>query len=200
MENNYYAETLRRIREKYSANPGGLYLPDSQLPFKPHDALYEIPKNFAKLQAFGRITWGQVLQANEHLYVPGDLDLPFAMVFSDHPLTDSSPDILIRIARDFVQYKPQNIPKKNIPYPMREGVYGLRDEFSRQTLYIDLRSSGMYPVNVHFSTLIGYRTHLPNGVINSQLYPMIYLPYKPNIAMILPKEYYTDENGELMTF
>ena len=59
-----------------------------------------------------------------------------------------------------------------------------------EPLYIDYLKKKKHSFNVYDVAIMVYRDHLYERKIVERLYPIIYLPEDPSIAMIVPSEIY----------
>lgn len=184
-----YEEELEVIRSCYKNNKHFMTIPPKPMWLKDSNPLIRIYRNFQQLKDRGQITYGCIVQANSMLFSDdNDKDCPADIIIADNPTSDDYPDELLEIANELFSYK--SVPNFRIPKNVREVAKLLKNEYRMEPMYIDYSKKKKHSFNVYNVPIMVYREHLYERKITQRLYPVIYLPENPGIAMILPSEIY----------
>lgn len=141
-----------------------------------------------RLRREGIITWGHVVQANELLFEKGLEDHPGELVYSIKGDSHGDPDELARVAGELFELK-GSMPDSPELAPI--AAY-LTDELTR-AFGIDIPSVVSPNLQCQVSSAMFVRKHLPGGVLNKSLMPILVLPDDPQIAMPLPSRYWPED-------
>ena len=135
----------------------------------------------------GRIVWGHIIQANNALYEPGTDDLPAAIIYSDDPEMDKYPHLLDEYASSLYHIKGQATTPE-----LSEFSRKLADEIeSDWKLKIPKSLTGVY--QCYYLTNMIFRKHLPDGFLESGLFPIMIYPEKTDVGFVLPSQFWTKD-------
>ena len=132
----------------------------------------------------GRVVWGRLVQANNHLFQPGPHDLPGQIVYDPSGRTD--PEGLDAVAQNLFGLKgtrPRNpslafiagqltherTGANGFPVPATLGARGLRT-----------------------STLLFHRPHMPGGRMSGHVFPVLVSDAAPGVVMMLPARFWPE--------
>lgn len=183
-----YEAMLNEIRECYKRNQHLMTIPPKPVWLRDDNPLIRIYQNFQQLKDRGHIAYGCIVQANSDLFDDGNKDLPADIIIADSQIGEMFPEDLIDIAQELFSYR--SVPNFRIPKNVREVVKLLKDEYRMEPMYIDYSKKNEHPFNVYNVPIMVFREHLYERKIMHKLYPVIFLPENPGVAMILPSEIY----------
>jgi len=133
----------------------------------------------------GRVVWGFVIQANSLMFQPGKVNCPGEMVYSLEDSYDPDPFDLQTIAKTLFDLKgttpedPELSPIADYLTDERIRVFGLKvPEWIARTL----------PCKI--STTFFVRKHIPGGMIQKPLFPLIVNPQTPHVVLPLPEKFW----------
>lgn len=153
---------------------------------KPSEPLYEILKQQQLLLTQGTIVWAALVQANNLLFSPGDVDCPAQLVYSRDPCFDSRPQELSAIASAIFKLK-NTAPSDPAEKAMADRV---TDEMDRT---MGWRLPDLLTDKEVFSaTFMVFRRHIPNGVLAAGFFPILVHP-STQAVMIVPFEFWPIE-------
>ena len=133
----------------------------------------------------GHVVWAWLVQANKMLFEPGKWDSPAAVVYSDDPSFDASPEELSDVAEALFDLKGRAGAGDDVAY----FAEALADEVVRDArLPVPSRLTGGR--RVYYATIVVMRAHLPDGVLRRPLVPLLVRPNRTPWAMILPSHYW----------
>ncbi len=153
---------------------------------KPSDRLFEILERQTLLYAEGKIVWAALIQANNLLFSPGAADCPALLACSDDHYFDARPTELHEVAHKVFSYKgtaPADPELKALAELVtdeadRSMKFALPKVFSRK--------------DIQMSTFMVFRKHIPNGVLNMKMFPVLIHPATAAV-MIVPFEFWPIE-------
>lgn len=134
----------------------------------------------------GEIVWAALVQANQDLFQPGPDNLPGAVLYSTDPRMDSCPNIMLQAASELFEIKGKQLENPEL-----------------QTFSDALAHETGRPVNLSvppvltngipcsFTVIEFERRHLPRGILQGQLMPILIHPSTPSI-MMLPAWYWAE--------
>lgn len=189
-----YEGMLDTVRKCYRENQHLMVLPPKPAWLTDENPLIKIYRNFPDLKKKGYITYGCIVQANAQLYEDGDRDLPADIIIADSPVGEMFPEELIDIANELYRYT--EVSSFKVPKAAREVVKQLKDEYDMTTRYIDFKKKGEHPFNIYNIPIMVFREHLYERKIKYKLYPVIFLPENPGVAMLVPSEIYRPREEE----
>ena len=153
---------------------------------KQTDGLTEFFERQTLLLTEGHIAWGALVQANELLFKPGEANCPALLVHSPDSYFDSRPQELRLIGSTFFSLK-------NIEFAdpeLKEVARLVTDEMDR-SMGFELPKVFSDKV-VQSATFMGFRKHIPNGVLSSSLFPLLTHP-STQAVMMVPFEFWPIE-------
>ncbi|QNK68633.1 hypothetical protein [Variovorax sp. PAMC26660] len=153
---------------------------------KPTDGLTEFFERQTLLLTEGHIVWGALVQANQLLFKPGEANCPALLVHSPDSYFDSRPQELRLIGHTFFSLK-------NIDFAdpeLKEVARLVTDEMDR-SMGFELPKVFSNKV-VQSATFMGFRKHIPNGVLSSGLFPILTHP-STRAVMMVPFEFWPIE-------
>jgi hypothetical protein len=150
-----------------------------------NDTLQTFFKNQSRLMCQGNLVWGQVVQANTALFIPGRTAYPADVIFPTKQIPDFEPEILTEIATIIFRLKGT---EPTDPLLLKVAKH-LTDEYDR-TFGLFIPSSFCLNIPCELSTIYIDRKHLPNGYLSRSLFPLIVNSKTPKIATILPSKYW----------
>jgi hypothetical protein len=149
------------------------------------DQLQLFFKNQHRLRCQGQVVWGNIVQANTGLFMPGHIGYPADIVYASQPPANFEPEILRSIAHQIYGLKDTQ-PTDPVAKKVADH---LTDEYQRIFgLYVPSSLASGIPCEI--STIFIVRNHLPNGYLSQVLVPLLLSPEQPKIAMILPSKYW----------
>lgn len=181
----YYEEEMNRIEKKMEKVRPFLSLPGRPDWMRDDDGLMRIYNNFSELKRRGKLTYACIVQANVLLFEEGAQNHPASVIYTQDVAGRSNPEILVSLANELYQYKSQFILKA--PRNMRKAVKHLKSEYDRGPEYIDFSRKKEYPFNMYLTTVMIYREHLIEHKLDERIYPVLYLPDKPEVVMLVPE-------------
>lgn len=141
------------------------------------------------LRKYGRVYYGILVQANAVLFEKKpDVDCPAQIVYSDDPKAKTDLELLSAVANAVYSYK--NKPLEDVPPEWRELAACVTDEYSYAYKHFDVGYHGG-KAKMHMPTIMVFRHHLPDGVLQGRLFPILAAPKHTEAAMILPKQYWS---------
>ena len=189
-----YEKMLEEIRKCYKENQHLMTLPPKPEWLREENPLIKIYRNFPELKSRGHITYGCIVQANYLLFEDGDKDLPADIIIADSPIGEEFPEKLIDVARELNDYT--EVSNFRVPRNVREVVKQLKDQYDMRTRYIDYSKKGEHPFNIYNIPIMVFREHLYERKIMHKIYPVIFLPENPGVAMFVPSEIYSPRQEE----
>lgn len=152
----------------------------------PMEAVY---KDIDILKKYGRVYYGILVQANTILFEKEpDIDCPAQIVYSTDPKAMIDLELLSTVATAIYSYK--NKPLEEVPPEWRELAACVTDEYS----YTYKRFKVGYQnrqAEIYMPCIMVFRKHLPGGVLQGRLFPILAAPEKSEAAMILPEQYWS---------
>jgi hypothetical protein len=142
-------------------------------------------KNHDRLIQQGNLVWGNVVQANNNLFAPGQISYPADVVYAANQVPDFEPEILREIANKIYTLKGTQ-PTNAV---LLQVANHLTNEYDR-AFGLFVPSSFALNIPCEISTIFVARQHLPNGYLSRLLVPLILNPAQPKIATILPARYW----------
>jgi hypothetical protein len=161
------------------------YLSISTPAWANNDTLQTFFKNQNRLMSQGDLRWGNIVQANTALFIPGQTSCPADVIFPAQQIPDFNPEILSEIASKIFRLKGT---EPTDPQLLKVAKH-LTDEYDR-TFGLFVPSNFCLNIPCELSTIFIDRKHLPNGYLSRSLFPLIVSPAQPKIAMILPSKYW----------
>lgn len=150
------------------------------------DGLTEFFDRQALLLTEGHIAWGALVQANELLFKPGEANCPALLVHSPDNYFDSRPQELRLIGSTFFSLKSIEFADPEL----KEVTRLVTDEMDR-SMGFELPKVFSEKV-VQSATFMGFRKHIPNGVLSSGLFPVLTHP-STRAVMMVPFEFWPIE-------
>lgn len=133
----------------------------------------------------GQVVWGAVVQANKRLFVPGPIDAPASVIFSEDPWFDDHPTALVQIADALFKLKgtqPADAQRRAFADLLTvETAPGMR--FPVPTSMSEGRA-------IYHSSVVLPRKHLPRGLLAGQLLPMFLDPAGTGAVLLVPAAYW----------
>lgn len=152
----------------------------------PTDGLMEVVRQQRRLLAEGRIVWGALVQANNQLFAPGDLDLPAMLVYSLDPYFDARPAELRSIGSKVFALKGTEPADPELNSLARL----ITEEVDRS---MGLRLPPVFsPQELRSAVFVVFRQHIPNGVLSCGLFPIL-THTATDAVLILPFEFWPAE-------
>lgn len=161
--------------------------------FRFGDALAKLVQNGTLRELFGTgvVTWGHVIQANAELYSPAPAsdsytyDRAGEVVFEIHGDSLGVPLDLQRVADDLAGLKDRS--------DLGADLQVWADYLTAETVRVvgwQVPTSLAPRSSLFVSTTLFRRRHLPTGVLQQSLLPLVVAPEQPHFAMPLPKDYW----------
>jgi hypothetical protein len=145
---------------------------------KPTDGLTEFFEWQTLLLTEGHVAWGALVQANQLLFKPGEDNCPALLVHSLDSYFDARPQELQLIGSTFFSLK-------NIDFDdpeLKEVARLVTDEMDR-SMGFELPKVFSDKM-VQSATFMGFRKHIPNGVLSSGLFPILTHPSTRAVMMV----------------
>jgi len=147
--------------------------------------------NHQKLLASeGIIVWGNIIQANEKLFIEGNKDYPAAIIYSLDPKMDGIPEVLQTASTSLFSVKGKRTDPELQIFSDK-----LADEMVRDWK-IPIPTKLTEGIQCYYITTMVIRKHLPGGYLANSLFPFLVCPSKTDVGMILPEEYWAPEFKE----
>jgi hypothetical protein len=157
------------------------------------DGLLRILEDQDRLLAQGQVFWGQLVQANQILFVPENrMTCPANVVYSTDSFFDGRLSLLSSMARGLFAQKGSTRADREI----QEFVDAVTDEM-RRVLRQEMPHSYTGGRSVYFATCFIQPTHLPFGYLNRPSFPIIVNPEQTPAMMLLPSRYWSPDLIEL---
>jgi hypothetical protein len=150
-----------------------------------NDTLQTFFKNQHRLMSQGELGWGNIVQANTALFIPGQTSYPADVIFTAKQIPNFDPEILREIASKIFRLKGTEPAD---PQLLKVAKH-MTDEYDR-TFGLFVPSNFCLNIPCELSTIFIDRKHLPNGYLSRSLFPLIVSPAQPKIATILPSRYW----------
>jgi hypothetical protein len=188
MEDLDYAAILADMNRAFGKAPRWVHGRDKiRMPlwaFTTGDLLARIYWKQSVLLKRGQIVWGALVQANKNMFVPGPNNHPGNMIYSRDPDSFGRPDILLDAADSLFSIKGQAAATPEL----QRFADTLADEMERLLrVYVPCElTSGLETV---FTGLMFDRRHLPMGIIDRRILPMLVHPDLDE-TMVLPCRYW----------
>ncbi len=160
------------------------------------DALAKLVQNNTLRRLFktGMVVWGHVIQANEELYSPAPS--------SDGYTYDRAGEVVFQVHGDSLQ-TPLELQRVAIALASLKYADALGSELQCWADYLTAETVRVVgwqvpvrltaPTTCFVSTTLFRRRHLPKGVLQQSLIPLVVATEQPYFAMPLPKDYWPQE-------
>jgi hypothetical protein len=162
------------------------YLKIDQPNWAKQDQMSLFFKHQNRLLKHGFMTWGRIVQANTHLFYPGQKDLPADVVFCTDSQRVIEPEALTGLSKQLFSLKnrtPETPELANF-------AEVLTNEYDRHFgLALPHSLSPDFPAEL--STVMVSRYHLPNGYLSQSYFPLLVAPDHPRVVMVLPSRYWS---------
>jgi hypothetical protein len=132
------------------------------------------------------VVWAWLVQANQLHFEPGRWDSPAAVVYSDDPYFDASPEELGDVASAVFELKGRAGAEADVVY----FAEALADEVVRDAR-LPIPSRLTNGRRVYYATIVVMRAHLPDALLRRPLVPLLIRPEKTPWSMILPAHYWS---------
>ena len=135
----------------------------------------------------GTVVWGHIVQANTLMYKAGPLNCPGDIVYCADPKLVVDVRQLSDVARQLFKLKGEAKSDSQESWISeylaneRKRVFGLP---------VPSTISPSMPCAI--STVFFNRKHLPTGVLTKSLMPLLVMEQEPQIAMVLPSDYWPE--------
>jgi hypothetical protein len=153
---------------------------------RPQDRLCEILDKQKLLYTEGHIVWAALVQANRLLFSPGNADCPALLIYSEDLYFDARPLELHEVARSIFSYK-ETDPRHAELKRLADLVSNEAERSMKFTLPKVLSTKELYA-----STFVVFRRHIPNGVLNARVFPVL-LHRATSAVMMVPFEFWPIE-------
>jgi hypothetical protein len=190
--NALYHDWLQDCQQNFGAEPLSWpgsqlsdYLSISQPAWAKRDRLNVFFKCQKQLLITGRLSWGSIVQANNHLFNLGKIDYPADALYLLEAGKDEDPETLLMISSKCFGLKGTK-PKET---DLAKIAQHLTNEYDR-TYELLVPPVLSWDVPCAISTIYIPRKHLPNGYLSQKLFPLIINRQEPKVAMILPSRYW----------
>lgn len=150
-----------------------------------NDTLKIFFKNQNRLMSQGELVWGNIIQANNCLFMPGDCSYPADVIYPINQTSDFEPEVLSEIASKIFRLKST---EPTDPLLLKVANH-MTDECDR-AFGLFVPSNFCLNIPCELSTIFVNRQHLPNGYLSRGLFPLIISSEQPKIAMILPSRFW----------
>ena len=168
--------SLRDRRDYLSLPP-----PKWVTPTEPFSRYFE---DYKRVLREGRLVWGAVVQANDHLFAPGSHDHPAEIIYAPDPGHGNYLATLAQLAHRIFALKGTT--------PNDEGLarlaYHLTDEMQR-VFGLPVPMALGNGVGHELSSVVFHRKHLPSGYLKRSILPVLVSP-DPRLVMVLPEKYW----------
>ena len=154
---------------------------------QPHHELTQIFKEQKDLLEHGTVVWGCIVQANNLLFSHGFEDFPAMVVFSLDPFFDKHSSNLATISNLLYRLK-NSSPDDPAQARFASMITNERQSAFNWQVPNELTENRL----VVSSTIIVFRKHLPNQILDSKLLPLLINPLT-GTAMILPYQYWPQQ-------
>lgn len=192
MNNDFFANELKLMRERYKQNPPKMLLKDNVFETEEEfvdmenmDSLNVIYREEKTLIEKGTVFIGCIVQANENLFrrFP-PFNYPADMIYSPHSVLGTDGEQLYDIAQKLFSLKghPQNAPEE-----LRQLVLWITDEMTR-CFNVPLPDCLTNGKEVYFTTFTVIRKNLPGKKIRQRLLPILAAPESCKSSTVLPRE------------
>lgn len=184
-----FRKELEEMRENYAKRP----LKDLAFPkpawMRPEDGLYSTYTDKDMLIREGVIYYAYIVQANCALFsfFPHD-DLPANIIYSTEDAVSVNPKLLQRMGRYLFHFKNE---QEHADSEYKEILNVIRDEHDRSSFVFKPLCSDELGEEMHFTSIMVFRKHLPHRVLKCNIVPVIAAPNKCRGVIILPKRYWT---------
>ncbi len=196
MNNDFFANELELMREKYSQNPPEFLLKDNVYQTEKDfadieniDSLYTIYREEKTLIKKGTVFIGCIVQANNNLFrrFP-PFDYAADMIYSPDPALGTNGKQLYAISRKLYSYKDR---PNEAPEELREVVLSISDEITR-CFNVPLPDSLTNGREVYFTTFKVMRKNLPGKKLQQNLLPILAAPGICKSSTVLPKDLWSE--------
>lgn len=150
------------------------------------DDLYTLFENKNNLINYGNIVWGCIVQANNSLFQKGYFNCPASVVF--HPDPNAHPDLndLSSAADKMFRLKGKSPDDEHL----RKIANMLTDELER-SFGIPVPKEFCSSYQLYEASTFISRKHLPNGILNKGVFPMLISHCSPYWCIPLPSKYWS---------
>lgn len=150
--------------------------------------------NWHRVFKEGKLTWGHIIQANVLMFEPGKANCPAEVLLWLDSLDRFDIDEFESMADELYELKGES----DILEDKDEKEYAehLEDEMERN-FGSNIPHSISQGYNVKSSVIYCQRKHIPNGVLNVSILPMLYLNENPMLTVIVPQKFWSKEYLEL---
>lgn len=192
-----YKTELKIMREKYKKHkvkPLKLTKPGWVI----NDPINRIYTDMPILLEQGEVYYAALVQANMVLFQKRPhIDCPGAVLYSTDDTLNENPYLLQRLAHYLYSFKNTD----NAPDSIKRLVESITDEYERlfnvpifmnKLDIFDTCPVDLYENDTAFYTIVMFfRDYLPGGILHSGILPIVAAPDKTDIAIILPKKYWS---------
>ncbi len=134
------------------------------------------------LLRYGRVVWGFLVQANEQLFQPGEVDCPADLIYALDPSWDGRLGELAAVADRLFATKGSPVDRLS---------QALADEHVRLMRY-PLPEWLLAEEAAYNAAVMVIRAHLPDGVLQRRFVPLLVDPDKTEVALILPARFWSE--------
>lgn len=167
------------MKPEFDENGNYAEEPDNMLP------LYNL-RTQQRFYKEGKLAIGALVQANEMIFKPGDIDVGGAMLYTFEPYYIEHPDELRGLAHELFNTKGDTGYAPSI----QRLADALADEVERVCRY-KIPRNVTENRDVYYTTVMFSREHLPNGFLPGGItFPMLILEDIEPEAIVLPKWYW----------
>jgi hypothetical protein len=150
------------------------------------DKLRVVLRDQDLLRDHGQVVWGQIVQANNALFSPGNRQtLPANVLYSTDAYYDDNVEELEGLAHGMFELK-GTVPKDP---ELRRFAQAISDEMAR-TMRLEFPESLCEGRQVIFTTCLIHPPHLPGGYLARGFFPLLICPKRTDAVMILPARYW----------
>ncbi len=138
----------------------------------------------------GQVYYSCILQANIKLFRKfPPFDYPAQIVYSTSLKADENPLLLRETIDEIYSYKySDEVP----PAQWAEIVDNIRNEKDRTAFTIEC-GEGDSEIKAKMQTIMVFRKHLPTGILQGRVLPVIACPDVCDSAIVLPSEYWSED-------
>lgn len=181
-------KALEQMRSRFKRHLLPIKFPTPHQWLKPSHPLYTIFWEKDRLVRHGQVYYGHIVQANSILFEPTpQIDCPASILYSTAPIISEHPQVLRKLSAMLYDYK--DVPLEEVPEQWRELARIITDEHDCTHCTFSVPVCGQ-DATIHFIPMMIFRSHLPGGILNGSLLPIIVAPNHCSTVTILPQQFW----------